>query len=223
MAYEPHTYVTFSGTLSEQTSQDEIWQIGIRGFNPTGGKSPVAASELQNLVDAIFADIGDWYSANDGDIFGGAFLREIKAVNIGADGKYSSQPRTHAVNLGGGRGDTPGLPTFNSIVYSWTTGVRTGKAAHGRVYPPNFWLKFQPGLATLQVASQATALTQAARLLNVVSQSGPQFVFRPYVVSSSGVSRAITGVRVGNVIDVQRRRKNAVPETYTSAAWNPPA
>jgi hypothetical protein len=38
-------------------------------------------------------------------------------------------------------------------------------------------------------------------------------------VSSQGVIREITGVRVGNVIDVQRRRKDAIQEVYSAGPW----
>jgi hypothetical protein len=38
--------------------------------------------------------------------------------------------------------------------------------------------------------------------------------FVPIVASEQGVSEAITGVRVGDVFDVQRRRKDALREVY---------
>ncbi|MGV1046893.1 hypothetical protein, partial [Limnohabitans sp.] len=108
------------------------------------------------------------------------------------------------------------LPSFNCITLGWTTGKQFGRARSGRVYPPNFAAVLDHG-AVIQASVQTDIMNSALGLIGQMMRNGDEFQFTPYVVSKSGVSNKITGVRVPNVIDVQRRRKNAVRPTYQAA------
>jgi len=219
MAYQPHTLVTMGGRNKEITAYDEIWQIGFRGFNVPDGHTPMDPSQFENYVTQMAVPLATWWGSTKAHNANTAYLDWVKVVNIGADGTYSSDPYIGEVELGPGPA-TPLLPAFCCIVNSWTTDRRAGKARFGRVYPPNYGAPLDTG-SSISSSVASDMCDAAGALLTAVSDSGDEFNFVPYVVSRSGVSNPITGVRVGNVIDVQRRRKNAVPETYIDASWSP--
>lgn len=217
MAFTPHTLVTFGGTLVETTSFDEIWECGVRGFNMPAANIPVDPSQLQNLVDDIATrttgNLADWFVAASSFMGGDARMTFVKAVNVGADGKYTSAPARHEFTPAIAGGSAQTMPSFCSVALSWTTGIRFGKARMGRIYPPNFGVPSANG-AIIQGTAQSALVDSGIGLIGTLSSAGAEFEFQPQVVSKSGPHHKITGVRVGNVVDVQRRRRNAVRETY---------
>lgn len=227
MPYQPHTLVTVGGTLDAKGSDDEVWQFGIRGFAEGGG--PVQASSLGALalavlrgptgsgggMEGIFADANGWICQD-------ATLKWCKAANIAPDGTYSDEPGI-AQGLTKTGAVIQKAPSFCSVAISWTTGKTLGKAVRGRIYPPNYGAGILDGSAILS-ATQSSILAWGIEVLQVFDTSlatDPTTIFHPYVVSSSGVSNLITGVRVGNLYDTQRRRKDAVVETYVSGGFTP--
>lgn len=215
MAYQPHTLVTLSGALQVDAPDDEIWQIGIRGFNdPPAPGNPIDPGQLDNYLAAILAPVKAWFTDADSLIATTATLGLVKVVNIGPDGKYTSEPS--ATSFPEISGISPArAPSFCCVALSWTTGSKARAGSHGRVYPPNFGCSFTSGGAN--IGGLATNLVSSGqKLLAAVTQAAADFSFTPYVISKQGVSRKITGVRVGDVYDVQRRRKDAVRESYSS-------
>jgi hypothetical protein len=223
MAYVPHTLVTISGTLTEVTGQDEIWSIGVRGLNTTGGANePIAQDQLDDYLAAVNATTptpGTWFQDINAGFNAAVFLTQIKAVNIGADGKYTGPASVLSQNLPGGVSGSATKPSFLSLAYSWTTARTYGRRLrYGRVYPPNFNYSNSTG-STVTSATQGFAAAAAKNMLGMLKKSGSQFAFTPCVVSSQGGFEPITGIRVGNVWDVQRRRKDRVGETYVAVAF----
>jgi len=92
------------------------------------------------------------------------------------------------------------------------------------MYPPNFGILPSPTMSSCVGSSdRSTACTQAVVLINSISSitlgDGAKLV--PCLVSKQGSVHPIRSVLVGNVYDVQRRRKNAVKETYTANVFAP--
>ena len=218
VAYTPHTLVTFGGRLNERGTADEIWQCGIRGINPvTGG--PVDDSQLQAYLDAIVSGIETWYGHVQSYHAPQAFLDWVKVANINAGGHYSASPKiADTLNTPGG-GDSPHLPSFCSVAISWGTGATFGKAQRGRIYPPNFSVSVYAGTSHTDATTTANIQARAHDLLDTLAQTESEFEFRPHVMSSTGPHRLITEIKVGDVIDVQRRRKNAAREAYVVGPW----
>lgn len=222
MAYPPHTLVTCGGTLAEKAASDEIWQVGIRGVNNDGG--PVDASQLEALAEAIATGddltpgLDDWFTSANSHMANPSQLRWVKAANIGPDGNYTSEPGIYEYPAPVTAGNTQAAPSFCSVSLSWTTGSSFGFAQRGRIYPPNFATAIQIG-SKITAAHQADLVLSAGEFLLAVDKNASEYNFEPSVVSSHGVFRKITGVRVGDVYDTQRRRKDAVAETYLSAPY----
>lgn len=218
VAFTPHTYVTFGGRLNERGTADEIWQCGIRGINPVSG-GPIDEGQLDAYADAIVGGVKAWFGHVESLHAPQSFLDWIKVANIAASGHYSGSPVIRdSLNTAGG-GDTPKLPSFCSLAISWGTGATFGKAQRGRIYPPNFSATVYAGTSHTDATATGHIQTRAHDLLDTLAQTAAEFEFRPHVMSSTGPHRLITTISVGDVVDVQRRRKNAAREAYTVGPW----
>jgi hypothetical protein len=216
----PDILVTMSGTLEEISPSDEIWQCGV---HLSAIPAPTGTVDLQTYVDTIATALGTWYSASGSAMCSTSHLTQLKAAYKDATGHYAFAPGVHTYGTPpAGNTATQGGPSFTSIAYSWTTGITTGKRGRfGRIYPPNY--TYPPFGAAITGANAALAATAAKALLNILVNAGGSGVLHnmtPVVYSGvAGAAYPITGVRVGNVYDVQRRRKDAVPETYATVAF----
>lgn len=110
-----------------------------------------------------------------------------------------------------GTGSGAGLPRQVAAVLSLRTGAR-GPAGRGRMFLP--YCAATPATDGLIGSSTAsTTLTAAQTLMAAIRTVGPA----PAVVNRAGVTfSGISSVAMGNHFDVQRRRVNAIDETYTS-------
>lgn len=219
MAWTPHTYVTFGGTIGEVTNTDEIWQCGVRVVDVHGGGSgvPFTPAHASDYADQLAGDgsipLTQWFSAAHTLIPGTALMKWIKVATIGPDGDYSAAPIMRSVSAaGGGQAKTP---MFMSVALSFRTSVVFGhKLKFGRVYPPNSGVAFVPGTSVISSADQDSLVLSAKELINAINVTDPDYAAEARVFSRQGGSSKIVSVRVGNIYDVQRRRKNAVRETY---------
>lgn len=219
MAYAPHTLVAFGGALNEIASGDEIWECTIRGYSPGGSKLPL--SDPAGYMGQIHTALATWFGASTSGMYQGSTLKWLKVNNIGADGKYSDST-TNVYDYPSptaGYVATQKAPAFCSVAMAWTTSRTRPPGAWGRIYPPN------PSYAVvgsaIASADQALVVTAAKNLLGVLRNCSGSLGFIPVIASKvNATNTEITGVRVSDVYDVQRRRKNAALITYNASAWN---
>lgn len=217
-----HTRVSLLGTLQCITKDDEIWSNTIAVLDDATGE-PVAADKLQGYCDDILQDVAAWFLSADANHSTASYLQSIKCANVDESGHYTAPPAQSFPSAPVAGANSSSVPSFMSIALSWTTDVALGRRGRwGRIYPPNYGAGAQSGAATISSSKATDLMTGAAALLTALvnSDGASGVVGRPGIVSDVGNSfHAITGIRVGNIYDVQRRRKNAVPETYVSEAW----
>lgn len=117
------------------------------------------------------------------------------------------------------------LPTENSVVMSWST-ERLGKRGRGRIYPPpittdaidNYGLVGDSWRSTYQNVGKNMIEGLAFHGTGVGAPSVETVVTGP---SSSGGLGSFTSyavinkIRVGKIVDTQRRRRNKLGEAYT--------
>lgn len=222
--YPLHALFEFGGTLEEVSAGDEIWACGIRGFFGHGGPGTMTtwpSLDLDATLAAQYTNLLAWFGSVGAAMAGTAYLRWAKLNVIGSDGKYADKTTTHVIDSSSVNGAAAAtMPSYMSLAYSWETERKRGLAARGRIYPPNFTMSFTGSAVTS--AETTTAVTSGKTLLTAlnVSDGLDGGVFTPAICSSQDAAWAeINGVRVGNIIDVQRRRRNAVAEVYASSVW----
>jgi hypothetical protein len=169
-----------------------------------------------------------------------AQLQLVKWNKIGRDGRYVSKTSTRAVgaNLQTGTQDLQ-YPFFVCAAATYTTAVKRGRARAGRTYWPTALRVSQSdgNLAEGALTTFAGTVETLIARLNTAANGGgtvpdaggggtlpnatdPISALRACVMSNigEGTTAVITGGKVGNVLDVQRRRKNQIKETYYSSA-----
>lgn len=223
MAFSPHTLVAFGGGLTNGTTDDEIWQCGVRICKNDGSGNPDGPLDSPAAyMGAIATPLGDWFGDDDNQMSSASDLQWLKVNNIAADGKYSSSGATNQHDY-----ETPvagavasHVPSMLTLAWSWTTAIARGPGHTGRIFPP----VSLPSQTSNELTSTVTGFMKAAAaaLLDVIfNESGAGDTSVVPVVASrvNATNTAVTGIRVGSVIDVQRRRKNALLEVYNSTVW----
>lgn len=200
-----HSYVTFLGDAYQQR---EIWQTGLR----LAGTAVPTEAQLQALADAFSDNI--WPTST----FPPSTHRflGVKWAPIQTNGLYPpdavSLEHFLEAPIPGTAGT--GYPQI-AIVLSLRTTRARGYASNGRMYIPSA-LPIGSG-GQIPEADAINVSLAAAQFISDVDAVG---LGQPVVMSKvgAGVTAPITGVRVGRVMDTQRRRRNAIPEEYTAAA-----
>lgn len=222
MAYPYHYLFSFGGTLPPI---GEIWCNNIR-FVGTG--TPEEEYDLedicQGLMEVMAAGMDGTGTANLG--YSTAVRLEWGKFNaIGADGRYASESETVIYDYPGTGKVGTGLPHVSlpqvALAVSWGTVRSRGPASRGRIYVPmpNVGPEGNGRLTTTQTGNIAQAWAAQIDRLNDRAQNVGQE--RPIAAVVSGVNGAwepISTVRVGDVVDTQRRRRSALSEIYSSAA-----
>lgn len=214
----PHRVVraTFSGTMF---GGSEIWSTGLYFGWPDRDADPITGQGLADVSAAwetFFAKpssaISSQYSYN---------LLKMSVINN--DGKTVADSGVfHAPTspvLGGG--SPAALPPQVSLVASLTNSTPRGLATKGRM--------FLPGVsAMVQATGKLDSFTRDAIAGNLKTffdsiYNDADLPGQPVLISvgrgplhTDGNVRLVTQVKVGDVYDTQRRRRNALSESYKS-------
>lgn len=126
--------------------------------------------------------------------------------------------------LPNGNGSSNLLPPQIAVVAGHRT-LQTGKKGKGRVYRPAIDANSVTAGGLLASDAQTAILNSEVATLEALSiNDAPDMVVRPAVISRTGsggsgtlsLYSTISSVRVGNVMDTQRRRRNQLTETYAN-------
>lgn len=109
------------------------------------------------------------------------------------------------------------LPPQNSVVVSHRT-LQVGPRGRGRMFMPSSSSSILSGARVATTPATEIAAEQALLLESLATDSGVSTPdIRPIVTGSPWLNYAvINNVQVGNVMDSQRRRRNALTETVVS-------
>lgn len=198
--------------LGDSYGGTEEWQTGVRLIGTT---APTTAEfeAIDAAVSAFLATVALRFPSGFRYI---GLKWSPQDVNgrypEGADATEWLRPTALAGNVSGG------FPQI-ALVTSYRTARTRGYASNGRGY----WPSVQVVSATtgrFPVADGNSVAAAAATMINAIGDSGAG---TPAVMSAVGAGRVepITGVRVGLVMDTQRRRRNQIAEEYTAVAAVP--
>nr|CRY96425.1 hypothetical protein [uncultured prokaryote] len=201
-----HNYVTWFG---DAYTEAEEWQVGLR-LDGTGVPDLGQMQELDAAMEALL-------TSGINNLPPSHRYLGCKVAPIGTDGKYfeggNSVDFLRETPLVGNA--APGYPQI-ALVISMRTQRSRGRGSNGRMYLPSSTLPNQDEglIAASTAASVATAGALFVADVNDVGL-GAASVFSTI---SPPLVEPITGVRVGRVMDTQRRRRNQLPETHSAVA-----
>jgi hypothetical protein len=151
----------------------------------------------------------------------------LKVAALGTDGKYLGEPKTF-VRVTPKPGAGPGYPSpQQSIVASLLGANPAAPGSRGRMYlpytGPNSSSSGSPRIPAGLTPSMATGVAAFIKDVNAavdVAGSNPQrvaIVSQQPASASPYTTKQVVSVRVGDIVDTQRRRRNKMVENYASA------
>lgn len=222
MAYaNAHVKVTIFGTSCDGA---EEWSTGFRMGSEAAGSGNFG---IGAGFTAALLPLWQTFFTAAGSKFGSHFKTTgIKCALIMEDGKTSLADvvtESYATPIAGALGAGI-MPPQISLVAQLAAASPVGLGAKGRMY--------LPGISAAMQASGKISSTDATNIANGLrtfldaaetATNSPGYVInaskgRPGVPFTAPVNRRVTQVRVGDVYDTQRRRRNGLTESYSTAA-----
>ena len=217
--------LTFGGQLAG--GQDE-WNCGINLTAQNDALIPIGGVDLERAFDLYVEEMQDdivtIFSAYVSDIImgipSGATLDYVKLALIGTDGKYVKEAAVFEVVGVTGGASNPYIPQV-SLVMTLQSEKFRDPGKYNRFYLPTI----VPTIAgSYRPATTQGKAERTADLLSVLTREMSPFnnavrVVPAAVSSSDKIDepyREIKYVKVGNVFDTQRRRRNKIGETYST-------
>lgn len=221
VTYEHITWrVQILGTMM---TGGEEWSTGFFMGNPGGdvGQAPTEAdaSAIGARWKTFFEDAGSGFSSN----FKTVGVKISLVSPAGTSDPANTAYFYYAAAISGGSGGS-WFPPQIALVATLTTARVRGYGSKGRMFLPgiNFPIDATGHMAPTE---QGNIRTKLVTFLNGVNtDNSHDYVVVLNSALSAGIPghpalvEPITGVRVGNVYDTQRRRRNALVEAYVAGA-----
>lgn len=219
MAY-PYSFIklTFGGDLN---NTDEVWACG---FHIGKESANTTQNDLENIgsvqLQVIWDAIDNFHSSADNAVPRDMRLQWVKMAAIGTNGKYLGTPVEHIYPSAQTGSSTASFIPSTAVVYTLVADKFKDPGKYNRFYlpttPPSATLQHK--LTSAQTQARATSL---ANFINDINAAlAVEFAgLRVRVVSQkTNIYRQVSSIRVGDIIDVQRRRRNALRESYNEHA-----
>jgi hypothetical protein len=209
MAAPAHVRVRANGSLGGYASGLEIFSYGFSLRQVASEITQANRVAIAALVKAHFLDVKS-------GVTGCGFLDDVSFANVGGDGKQIGDTVRIPSQAQGNYNGALHPPQVTARV-SLSDGLR-GRSHRGGWYMPyTGWAISTNGYAQATDAANLRDSTLALiRGINAVF--GAAGTVSPSVVIASQIGLLpVTTVRVGNVLDTMRTRRNALAETYSTA------
>jgi hypothetical protein len=222
------TRVTISGTTFNGA---EEWSTGFF----MGNVAADADLPNQQLADDIRAAWATFFTTASTGVGASWESTLVKVSSFGTDGKSDANDTVFSTFPAVTKGAGVNLwPPQISLVATLTGAQARGLAMKGRMYLPGIQITPQATgkIASASVLSIAnnlktflTAVNASTATTNVVINASHGQLFKdatgkyvPKVGGRGPVNAAVTGIKIGDVYDTQRRRRNGLTETYQTVA-----
>lgn len=218
------TRVTIIGTYGGGV---EEWSTGFW----MGEEGADAELPTQAAADAIRSLWYTFFVAPQSQISNRWESTLVKMSSVGTDGKSSAADTIYSAFAGNCKGvATSFFPPQIALAATMTTGKARGVGSKGRMYIPGVSMAVEYNGTILSGAINGlrdqfktfldgvNASTAVPNIVVVASHGSINKDGTPKIGGSAPITKAVTGVKIGNVYDTQRRRRNGISETYTSAA-----
>lgn len=216
-----HVKITMFGTSCEGA---EEWSTGFRmGSEDVGGGNFAIGSGFLEAAAALWETFYENANVGINSAFKCTGIKAAIILATGATDIANVETYAYPAPLAGGAGGNP-YPPQVALVAQLAAASPIGLGAKGRMYLPGI----AHGLPASSLIPTAACVNVANALRTFLdgcetAANSPGVVInaskgRPGVPFTAPVNRRVTQVRVGNVFDTQRRRRNGLTETYSTAA-----
>lgn len=198
-----HSLLTFSGPAY---ADQEEWSTGCRLRRST---APTEA-QLSAAADAFLGLTGTTALGASN----AARLVSVKWSPQNTEGKYGDAESVEFLRAPAALGSNDRMPAQIAVVISLRTARPRGRGSNGRMYIPAL-PTLEANTGRFSAGDASTIAAAAADFLSGVGDAlGTDVVVGSQV--GSGLLETVTAVRVGRVPDTQRRRREGLPESYST-------
>jgi hypothetical protein len=211
--------LTAQGFFGAAAPGSEIWSWGLKLSGATDFDATAALAELDmtELSDAI----ADFHQDATMTISSSCKYVTLKAAALDINGDYLTDAREFQGNgtTGFGGGVAGRNPNQVALVVSLRTVTSIGVATRGRFYVPGIvpTLNADGRVVSATVLAFSVAADTMLSRINTETLSmteACQLQLMSDVGTSTPRSRTVTELRVGDVLDTMRSRRNALTEAY---------
>jgi len=217
------TRITISGVLSGGA---EEWSTGFW----FGAASEDAALPDQALADGVRDAWRTFFTATTSYISNSWTTTTVKCSSFGTDGKSDANDTVYSnfepVATGANSNQ---FPPQVALVATLTSNVARGLASKGRMYLPGVVIPMVTGgrMNSTQRAALALNFKTFLDAVNALPHNNVVLNASHGQLNANGtpklggygpVSKAVQGIKVGDVYDTQRRRRNGIQELYNVRA-----
>lgn len=215
--------ITFGGELY---AGSEIWSCGLTVGYEDQDFSFVYNDAIVDITPAIEQKLKDWFQSSDAGIHMAANMSWVKFAILDRDGKYAMDGDEYEYlkirdfpAVAGKYGNQVGqgyIAPQLSVALTMETDVVRGAGRFGRIYPPLTGSVSYQGREENNV-QKAKAFAELIETINANFWDLRDFSPAGVIVASAvgnGKNSRVKRVKVGQVIDTQRKRRNAMPEYY---------
>lgn len=216
MAYAGNlTTLSWGGSLA---GGNEIWSCGIHISAAHVDAPGTWGGWALEMLPLLGANLQAYHSNPDVKVPWDAKLEWAKLAYIGTDGKYLQEAKEQPF-FANGSVNAPYLPQA-SMVNGLLSTKWKDPGKNNRFYMPFSHPATTDNNYKLEPANQTLYANALAGFIDALNTSLATSAYQPaekiIVASSSGTGHAepVHSVRVGAIIDTQRRRRNALEEDY---------
>lgn len=199
----------------------EIWSTGFY----MGALDADAPAPTEAFADVVLTSWQDFFTATNTSISFNWKTHGVKLARLNIDETTDTATviqKTYTTAIAGQNGGS-GFPPQVSLVASLLAGLGTQPGDKGRMFIPGV----ASGLDSTGHATPGYSQTIATGLktffddLNGSLEAPGQLInaSHPKIVigGTAPINKLVTSIKVGNVYDTQRKRRNALAETYSAA------
>jgi hypothetical protein len=197
----------------------EVWTTGFY----LGTEGADAADPTQTNVDNIATAWQTFFTHANSKFNSQYKTHRVKAVNYAASGApdlASLKIKDYAPDIAGASTGV-NLPPQCSLVGTLRSTIVHGKASHGRMYLPGINASVAADGRISASDRDAIGLKFKEFITNVRGYAGmpgyPILIAKGQPIIIAAQAKYVYSVRMGNVYDTQRRRRNGLTETYYDA------
>jgi len=209
--------VTLQGT---SFSGEEIWSTGFY----LGNIAADADAPTESLATSIGALWQTFFTHTNSRVSSQFQCTEVKIAQLGTDGNTipdSVKYFTYPAPISGIQGSTL-YPPQVAMVATLVGPVARGLASKGRMFLPGISAAVTTNgrISDLNRGELATNVRTFIRGVSDIAETDNVPILasqgRPGIGGTAPISREVVSVRVGNVYDTQRRRRNGLAEAYST-------
>lgn len=203
----------------------EEWSTGFY----MGNENADADLPNQQLVDDIATAWKNFFTGVGQNISSNWSTDYVKIASMGTDGRSDSGDTVYSTYVTQPTGSGGNLyPPQIALAATLTSTKPRGVGAKGRMYLPGLSIGIDTtghvngaGLTAVLTAfktflNACNASTATDNVVILASHGSINKDGTPKIGGSAPINKAVTGIKIGNVYDTQRRRRNQLPETYQS-------